>query len=181
MYTVSTSNGQLRLGYPNNVEYYEFPTFKSISSVFDTVRQEYYVSINFIANDKNNSIRLYLTDISNQASWTNDAIGSQNAVEEISSWINSTVSVTLPINARTPKIIRSSGDGTTFIPGIQFAVSFASVGTADATITVNGVSVILKPGETVSYDAGDPNIFVPSYFSYNTSLAGSELLIIYVQ
>lgn len=181
MYTVSTSNGQLRLGYSNNVEYYEFPTFKSLSSVFDTVRQEYYVAINFIANDKNNSVRLYLTDISNQPSWTNDAIGAQNAVEQISVWIKQTVNVVLPTNARVPVIIRSTGAGTTVIPGVQFAVSFASTGTANATITVNGVSVILKPGETISYEAGDPNIFIPGYFSYNTSTAGSELLIIYVQ
>ena len=181
MYTVSTSNGQLRLIYSNNIEYYEFPTFKSISSVFDTVRQAYYVSINFIANDKNNSLRLYLTDISNQPTWSNDAIGAQNAVEQISIWANSAISVVLPTNARVPRIIRSSGAGTTVLPGVQFAVSFASTGTANATITVNGVAVILKPGETVSYDAGDPNIFIPGYFSYNTSTAGSELLIIYVQ
>ena len=181
MYTVLTSNGQLKLSYSNNVEYYEFPTFKSISSVFDTVRQDYYVSINFIANDKNNSLRLYLTDISNQPSWTNDFIGAQNAVEQISVWANSAISVILPINARVPRIMRVSGISSTALPGTQFSVSFASTGTADASITAGGNTVILKPGETVSYDAVDPNIFLPGYFYYNTSTAGSELLIIYVQ
>lgn len=181
MYTVLTSNGQLKLSYSNNVEYYEFPTFKSVSSVFDTVRQEYYVSINFIANDKNNSLRLYLNDISNQPAWTNDAIGAQNAVEQISIWIKQTVNVVLPTNSRFPRIIRSTGAATTVIPGIQFSVSFASTGSADASIIVNGTTVILKPGESVSYEAGDPNIFLPGYFSYNTTTAGSELLIIYVQ
>ena len=181
MYTVTNSNNQLKLSYSNLIEYYEYDNFKSISSGFDTLRGNFYVSINFIANDKNNSLRLYLVDISNQPSWTDDTIGAQNAVEQISIWANSTISVVLPTNARVPRVIRSAGSGTTVLPGTQFAVSFASTGTANATITVNGVSVILKPGETVSYDAGDPNIFIPGYFSYNTSTAGSELLIIYVQ
>lgn len=181
MYTVVTSNGQLKLAYSNSVEFYEFPTFKSITSVFDTVRQAYYVSINFIANDKNNSLRLYLTDIDNQPAWTNDANGAQNAVADIASWANKTVNVVLPMNSRFPKIIRSTGTASTAIPGIQFSVSFASTGTANATITVNGTVVILKPGETISYEAGDPNIFLPGYFLYDTSVIGSELLIIYVQ
>jgi hypothetical protein len=180
MYTVLTSNGQLKLSYSNNVEYYEFPTFKSVSSVFDTVRQEYYVSINFIANDKNNSLRLYLNDISNQPAWTNDAIGAQNAVEQISIWIKQTVSVVLPTNARVPRIIRSTGTSSTALPGVQFSVSFASTGTANASITANGNTVILKPGEAVSYEAGDPNIFLPGQFLYDTSTVGSELLIIFV-
>ena len=62
------------------------------------------------------------------------------------------------------------------------SISFASVGTANATVQVSGNSVILKPGETVSYDAGDINNYMPGgVFYYDTSLSGSELLIIYVQ
>jgi hypothetical protein len=181
MYTVTNTNGQLKLTYSNLVEYYEFPTFKSISSAFDTVRGNYYVSINFIANDKNNSLRLYLVDIDNQGSWTDDSVGAQNAVETISAWANKTFNVVTPTNSRFPRIIRSTGAATTTIPGTQFSISFASTGTANASITVNGTTVILKPGETISYEANDPNIFLPGAFSYNTSTAGSELLIIYVQ
>jgi hypothetical protein len=35
--------------------------------------------------------------------------------------------------------------------------------------------------EFIPFWANDPNIFLPGAFSYNTSTAGSELLIIYVQ
>jgi hypothetical protein len=180
MYTVDVINNQLKLTYSNFVEYYEFPTFKSISSGFDTVRGNYYVIINFIANDKNNSLRLYLVDISNQATWTDTSIGAQNAVEQISIWANTTIKVVTPTNARFPVIKRSSGSALTAIPNSVFSISFASTGTANATIVVNGSSSILKPGETVSYASSDPNIFLPNAFSYDTSVAGSELLIAYV-
>jgi hypothetical protein len=180
MYTVDIINNQLKLNHSNSVEYYEFSTFKSISSGFDTLRGNYYVSINFIANDKNNSLRLYLVDISNQPTWTDTSIGVQNAVEQISVWANISVKVVLPLNSRFPRIIRSSGASLTAITNAVFSISFASTGTTNATIVVGGTSVILKPSETVSYDARNENIFLPGNFSYDTSLAGSELLIIYV-
>jgi hypothetical protein len=180
MYTVLNSNNQLRLGYSNSVEYYEFHTFKSISHAFDTLRGNYYVSINFIANDKNNSLRLYLADITNQPSWTDDIIGAQNAVEQISAWANITIKVSFPLASKFPRIIRSSGAALTALPASVFSISFASTGTGNATIVVSGQSVILKPGETVSYDPRNENIMLTGSFSYDTSALGSELLIIYV-
>jgi hypothetical protein len=180
MYTVENLNGQLKLSYSNLMEFYQFQTFKSVSYAFDTVRGNYYVSINFIANDKNNSLRLYLADITNQPSWTDDIIGAQNAVEQISAWANITMRVVFPLATKAPRIIRSSGAALTAIPVSVFSISFASTGTANATIVVAATSVILKPGETVSYDPRNENIMVSNTFSYDTSLAGSELLIIYV-
>jgi hypothetical protein len=181
MYTVDTANNQLRLIYSSvHIEYYEFSTFKSISSGFDTLRGNYYISINFIANDKNNSLRLYLADITNQPSWTDTAIGIQSATEQISAWANPTMKVVFPLSTKAPRIIRSSGTALTAITASVFSISFASTGTANATIVVGGTSVILKPGETISYDPRNENIMVSNTFSYDTSLAGSELLIIYV-
>jgi hypothetical protein len=179
MIQVTNTNSQLKITSSTLIEYYKYETFKGISWALDS--KGYYVVINFIANDKNNSLRLYLVDIDNQGSWTDDSVGAQNAVETISAWANKTFNVVTPTNSRFPRIIRSTGAATTTIPGIQFSISFASTGTANASITVNGTTVILKPGETISYEANDPNIFLPGAFSYNTSTAGSELLIIYVQ
>jgi hypothetical protein len=180
MYAITNTNGQLKLTYSNFVEYYEFPTFKSISSGFDTVKGNYYVIINFIANDKNNSLRLYLVDISNQGSWTNNANGAIQAVNDISSWSGLSSAAILP-DVKQPGIIRSSGNALTYIPSNLSSISFASTGTSDATIVVNGTSMILKPGETISYDAGAINNYMTAYnFAYDTSLAGSELLIIFI-
>jgi hypothetical protein len=181
MYTVENSNGQLRLSYANLMEFYQFPTFKSISYAFDTVRGNYYVSINFIANDKNNSLRLYLVDITNQPTWTDNGAGAKNAVGAISAWISSSI---IPSGAGAivkSNLLRVSSTTGTIIDKVR-SISFANVGTANATVSADsGVTfVTLKPGETISYDAsGLNNYFDASTFQYNTTTAGAELLIIY--
>jgi hypothetical protein len=181
MYTVENSNGQLKLTYSNLVEYYEFPTFKSISSGFDTVRGNYYVIINFIANDKNNSLRLYLVDITNQADWTDTADGSKRAVDEISSWISSSIIPSLSGVSRSAFTKRVTGSTDQVIVK-TYSISVASVGTANATVSSDGGSTfsVLKPGETVSYEAGGAsNYFDANTFVIVTTTVGAEALIIY--
>ena len=177
---VTNTNSQLKLTNATLVEYYKYETFKSVSWNVDT--KGYYVSINFIANDKNNSLRLYLVDVDNQGSWTNTAAGAAQAVNDIASWAGTASStVVITPTVKYPKIIRSTGASLTMVGANVNSISFSSVGTANATVQVNGNAVILKPGETISYDAGDINNFMPGgVFYYDTSLAGSELLIIYV-
>ena len=180
MIQVTNTNSQLKITSSTLIEYYKYETFKGISWAVDS--KGYYVVINFIANDKNNSLRLYLVDISNQGTWTNTSTGATQAVNDIASWagIASTSVTILPV-VKIPTIIRSTGAGSTMIGANVNSISFSSTGTANATIQVNGTAVILKPGETVSYDAGDVNNYMPTgVFYYDTSLAGSELLIIYV-
>lgn len=181
MYTVENLNGQLKLSYSNLVEYYEFPTFKSISSGFDTVRGNYYVSINFIANDKNNSLRLYLVDITNQAAWTDNATGAKRAVDDISSWIASSIIPSKAGVSVKSDLLRVSATTGTIVQSVR-SISFANVGTANATVSADGGStfITLKPGETISYDAaGLNNFFAGSTFRHNTTTAGAELLINY--
>lgn len=181
MYTVENSNGQLKLSYANLVEFYQFPTFKSISYSFDTVRGNYYVSINFIANDKNNSLRLYLVDITNQPTWTDDATGAKSAAGDISAWISSSIIPSGAGVAVKSDLLRVSASTGTITQAPR-SISFASVGTGNATVSADaGVTfVTLKPGETISYDAaGLNNFFAASTFRYNTTTAGAELLIIY--
>lgn len=173
---VSNVNSQLRIDYPSLLmEFYKYDTFKSVTSGSD--KKGYYVMINFIANDKNNSLRLYLVDITNQGGWTNDAVGAYTAVNDISGW--AFVGGVNPV-AKTPEIARLSGyyGG---LPKVE-SVSFASVGTADAILIVDGSSSILKPGEIVSYSAENGNFFDSGMFVHDTATnAGSELLITYIQ
>jgi len=181
MYTVENSNGQLKLSYANLVEFYQFQTFKSISYSFDTVRGNYYVSINFIANDKNNSLRLYLVDITNQPTWTDDATGAKNAAGDISAWISSSIIPSGAGVAVKSDLLRVSASTGTIVQAPR-SISFANVGTGNATVSADaGVTfVTLKPGETISYDAaGLNNFFAASTFRHNTTTAGAELLIIY--
>lgn len=180
MYSIEKANGQLKLRYDNNVEYYEFPTIKSVGSSFDTLKGKYYVSINFIANDKNNSLRIYLAEVSNQPSWTDTSTGAQQAVEDISLWIASSTSPSLSGIEKTAGSIRvSNASGSISFP--VKSISFANTGTVNAEYTIDSVITIIKPGETVSFDAGDVNnYFKDGIFGYNAPSASAELLIIYV-
>jgi hypothetical protein len=181
MYTVENSNGQLKLSYSNLIEVYQFPTFKSVSYAFDTVRSNYYVSINFIANDKNNSLRLYLVDITNQPTWTDDAAGAKNAVGDISSWIFSSIIPSGSGVSIKSNLLRVSSTTGTIVDEVR-SISFANVGTANATVSADGnvTNTTLKPGETISFDAGDiNNFFAANNFFYNATTAGAELLIAY--
>lgn len=76
---------------------------------------------------------------------------------------------------RTPNFFRyssaSPGPGTIALG--TFSMSFASVGTANAT--VGGIT--LKPGETLNFDAGAINNTLGAVI-YSTSTAGAELIII---
>jgi hypothetical protein len=75
---------------------------------------------------------------------------------------------------RTPNLIRPTGvAGNT--PVGTFSVSFASVGTANATVG----GMILKPGETVNFDGGAVNNTV-GVIAYDTTAVGAELIITYL-
>ena len=73
---------------------------------------------------------------------------------------------------RTPTFLRPAGTSGT-IPAGRYSVSFASVGTANAT--VGGIT--LKPGESISFDAGAINNTLAA-ITYSTTTAGAELIII---
>ena len=73
---------------------------------------------------------------------------------------------------RTPTFLRPTGTSGTIAAG-QYSVSFASVGTANATVG----GIILKPGESISFDAGAINNTLAA-IAYSTTTAGAELLII---
>lgn len=73
---------------------------------------------------------------------------------------------------RTPTFLRPTGVSGTVAAG-TFSMSFASVGTANATVG----SITLKPGETLNFDAGAINNTLGAV-SYSTTTAGAELIII---
>ena len=82
-------------------------------------------------------------------------------------------SITVDSNAavRTPTILRTSTNSSVLAGA--YSVSFASVGTVNATVG----GQILKPGETINFDAGAINNTLGA-ISYDSSAVGAELLII---
>jgi hypothetical protein len=84
-------------------------------------------------------------------------------------------SITVDSNAvvRTPTFLRPAGTDGTIAAG-TFSMSFASVGTANAT--VGGIT--LKPGEIINFDAGAINNTLGAVSYVTSAPAGAELLII---
>jgi len=86
-----------------------------------------------------------------------------------------TIAGELTASPRVPFIRRESGTSGS-INDVVFTISFSNVGTGNATVN----TVILKPGETINFDAGVlNNYFAANAFAYNTTTSGAELLIIY--
>ena len=75
--------------------------------------------------------------------------------------------------SRTPTILRTSTSSS--VAAGAYSMSFASVGTADATVGAG--LTILKPGETINFDAGAINNTLGAVV-YDSSAVGAELLII---
>lgn len=82
------------------------------------------------------------------------------------------VNTNLTSVARTPNFLRPTGSSGTIAAG-TFSMSFASVGTANATVG----GMILKPGETINFDAGALNNTLGAV-AYSTTTVGAELIII---
>lgn len=81
------------------------------------------------------------------------------------------VNTKLTSTVRTPTFLRPSGvSGSTLA---AYSVSFASVGTADAIVG----TIVLKPGETLNFDAGALNNTLAP-IAYDTLTSGAELIII---
>jgi len=180
MIEISNLNNQLVISLANNlVDVYAFEDIKSITPY--TGPSGEFVIINFINENRNSSLRLPYAEISNQPSWTTLI----RAVEGISVWMDTSIGGGLATEAtlqqveintsgasRTPTFLRPTGVSGT-IPAGRYSMSFASVGTANATVG----GIILKPGETLNFDAGALNNTLGAV-SYSTTTAGAELIII---
>jgi len=98
--------------------------------------------------------------------------GLQQSIDELEDINANTALITAAV--RIPNFLRPSGSAGTITAG-NFSMSFASVGTADAT--VGGMT--LKPGETINFDAGALNNTLGAV-AYSTTTAGAELIITYL-
>lgn len=78
---------------------------------------------------------------------------------------------------RTPKVIETTGSGTI---GVQIHnISIANTGSATGTITIDGNTINLPSGLTLSYNAGGlNNRFAVNKFGYNAT--GTTFIISYV-
>jgi hypothetical protein len=200
---LNNHDNQLNIETNGVVDVYNFDVIKSVSRAVDASGNNY-ISINFIANDKNNSLRIPLKEVVHPPTWTNDTTGAIQAVDDIRFWMNEVISVnatiTSPlgqqpmgdsvstvlaydqanvmINVGLDRYTGTNGDTS----GISvLSISFASVGTANALVSVDGGMIYktLAPGETLNLDAGGiMNFYNGNNFFWDTTTnAGSSLIV----
>ena len=197
MIYVNNNYNQLNVIYDTRKDVYAFESIKSVGFSWDT-NGDYYVMINFISNDKNNSLRIYLKDVDPTNVWTNSFAGATYAVNRISEWMDHVIAVDAQIAgplgfrpmdeavsvviandqegiARTPGMLRPTTSGNVNAASTSlFSVSVANVGAANGTVLD---SVTIKPGEVLNFSADAINNFFNS-FAYDAT--GTEFIIIYV-
>lgn len=83
MATLNTSNGQLEFKIGNKTEFYQFPKLSNLTWVLNN-DGNYYIQLTY---EDDYFVKIQLTDITNQPSWTNDLAGAEQAVKDISTWI----------------------------------------------------------------------------------------------
>lgn len=141
-------NNQLQIITSNNTEFYKFETMKSFSPEVDA-KNNWYVLINFIANDKNNSLRLYVKDVTNLG-LSNTQASAIDLVRTISQWASSNNAT---MTARYPYILTSTGAGSIAQECNSFSIRNA--GAAAGTVTLSGGTAVSIPaGTLLTYDAG---------------------------
>ena len=89
-------------------------------------------------------------------------------------------SITVDSNAavRTPTFLRPTLANGTITLGSTYSMSFASVGTGNAIVGTGAGTIILKPGETLNFDAGAINNTLGAVTYDTLTNAGAELIII---
>jgi hypothetical protein len=110
---VNNTDGQLNINNNGILDVYAVRSIKSVSRGVDA-SGNYYIAINFIANDKNNSLRIYLKDVSSPVAWTNDLTGANAALADIRDWLGEIIDV--QITEANDSIQIFASDGTNNVP-----------------------------------------------------------------
>jgi hypothetical protein len=105
---VNNTDGQLNINSNGVLDVYSVRSIKSVSRGVDA-SGNYYIAINFIANDKNNSLRIYLKDVSSPVAWTNDLTGANAALADIRDWMNEVIDVQITEANDSIQIYASDG------------------------------------------------------------------------
>ena len=191
---VNNTDNQLNIEINKILDVYSFKSIKSVSRGVDA-NGNYYIAINFIANDKNNSLRIYLKDVSDPLTWTNDLIGANAALADIRSWMNEVIDV--QIDQANDSIQIYASDGTDNVPVLvgqrkcsdSLAVTLCQDQaqieiTPNIKISENEIATIINPvysisfanigtaDALVSFDSGTTQVSIPPGVTINMD-AGS--------
>ena len=141
MIYVTNLNNQLNITYDTRKDVYAFDSIKSVSFSWDT-NGDYYIIINFIANDKNNSLRIYLKDVDPTLGWTNNFNGATLAVDTIALWMDEVITVNASIVSPIGQTTMSNSVAVV-IASNQSTLPVEILGPLDNRAEVDSVSVVL--------------------------------------
>jgi len=171
---VNNTDNQLNIIVNGVLDVYNVKTIKSVSRAVDASGNNY-ISINFIANDKNNSVRIPLSEVTSPVGWTNDTTGAIAAVEDIRDWLSETIDVEISeandsiliygfdgVNNQPVSVDGNGQVNTNLHDGIGTAITSATIG-ADTGIDVNIIG-----GVTLEVNLDPDNDGVTVYGSNTT-------------
>jgi hypothetical protein len=164
MIYVNNNNNQLNVTYDTRKDVYSFDSMKSVGFSWDT-NGEYYVAINFIANDKNNSLRIYLKDVDPTLGWTNDFNGATLAVNTIAFWMDEVINVNANIVSPIGQQIMDDSVAVV-IASDQSNLPVEILGPLDNKASADSVSVVLTNDQFIQIVT--PNIILETI--HNDSL-----------
>lgn len=147
---VNNTDNQLNINNNGVLDVYAVRSIKSVSRAVDAFGN-YYIAINFIANDKNNSLRIYLSEVSSPVTWTNDLTGANAALADIRDWLAEIIEV--QISEANDSILVYGWDGTinrkikTDTNG-ELQVDILSLPNEGQQTMANSISVALASNQT---------------------------------
>ncbi len=167
---VNNTDNQLNININGVLDVYNVKTIKSVSRGVDA-SGNYYITINFIANDKNNSLRINLSEVSSPVTWTNDVTGANAAIADIRDWLAEIIEV--EISEANDSILVYGYDAA---GGNNQAISVDANGQVDTNVH-DGKGIPIT-STTFGFDTGlDVNIIGGVTLSVNLDAADDEVSI----
>lgn len=181
---VNNTDNQLNININGVLDVYNVKTIKSVSRGVDA-SGNYYITINFIANDKNNSLRINLSEVSSPVTWTNDVTGANAAIADIRNWLSEIVEV--QISEANDSILVYGWDGTTnrkikTDANGELQVDILSLPNEGQQTMANSISVALASNQTGAARtagilrptaAGNVNSVAATFYSVSVANVGS--------
>ena len=181
---VNNTDNQLNISINGVLDVYNVKTIKSVSRGVDA-SGNYYIAINFIANDKNNSLRINLSEVSSPVGWTNDVAGANAAIADIRNWLSEIVEV--QISEANDSILVYGWDGTTnrkikTDANGELQVDILSLPNEGQQTMANSISVALASNQTGAARtagilrptaAGNVNSVAATFYSVSVANVGS--------
>jgi hypothetical protein len=170
---VNNTDGQLNINSNGVLDVYSVRSIKSVSRGFDA-SGNYYIAINFIANDKNNSLRIYLNDVISPVSWTNTLAGANAALADIRDWLGEVIEV--EINQANDSILIYGFDGADNQPVAVDNTGALAIQDNGGSITVDGGAGLLRTTGMIrpSGTSGNLNTIAPQFYSVSIANVGSN-------